>query len=242
MPSRSKSPRRSAPAARAQSKAKPRPQSDPPKPRPQTHPPKPPGGSAPQPTLEQAIRDLNALYVPGSLRTALAVAAYVRDRFLGGETEGFNQQLEAPSLRELAGRDDLSFSVTYLSDAIGVYLQHPLLEPALAQALTYSHHRLLLRVPNPRDKNRLAALAVRRQLDVEDLRREVRAYRASHHLPPIGLPPGDPRVHALRRLYRDAGGLLQALQRASGRVPAEAHRIYRETLNRLEKAGQLLKK
>ncbi len=229
MPSRSKSPH---------------PQTAPPKPRPgpQTNPPLPSAGTPPQPTLEEAIRDLNALYVPGSLRTALGVAAYVRDRYLGGETEGFNPQLEAPSLRALAERGDLSFSVSYLSGAIGVFLQHPLLDPATAARLTLSHHRVLLGVPDAAGKNQLAALAVKKGLDTEALRVEVQKYRKRRGLPPIGHPIDDPALRALRRLYRGAGELNAALEKRPGpsATDTEARAIYGRLLTRLKKAGELL--
>ncbi|MGH9464427.1 MAG: hypothetical protein ACRD0X_02190 [Thermoanaerobaculia bacterium] len=103
--------------------------------------------------------------------------------------------------------------------------------------------RQLLGVPNARDKNRLAGLAVRKDLDVEALRREVQAYRKRHHLPPLGHPIDDPVLHALRRLYRTAGELNTALDRRRGPAATdpEARRILRETLKRLEKAGELLK-
>jgi hypothetical protein len=184
---------------------------------------------------------LNGLYVPGALGTALAMASYLLSRFLGGEEDGFNPQLEAPSLRELARRTDLSFSAASLSVAIGVYLQHPLLDPALAVQLTLSHHRLLLGVPDAKGKNQLAALAVRNRLDVEELKIEVQAYRRRHHLPPIGRPPAHPVLHALRRIRREGGDLLEELEEPlPPALLAEARSLYRAAAKRLAKAGKIL--
>ncbi len=232
------------------SRPKPRPRPDPaPAGPPNTAPPSPAPtpspapGPGPRPTLEAAVQVLNALYVPGALNTALAIAAYLRDRLLGGSEAGFNPQLEAPSLRALAAREDLSFSPSYLSSAIGVFLQHPLLAPQLAAALSFSHHRALLGVPDAEGKNQLAALAVRKQLDAETLRAEVQKYRRRKGLPPIGHPVDDPVLHLLRRLYRGAGELNTALEKCSrpSASDSEARAIYSRLQTRLRKAGELLR-
>ncbi len=95
----------------------------------------------------------------------------------------------------------------------------------LANELTVSHHRELLRLPSNPTRRRLATQAVERAWTVRRLRAEV-----SSHQIPDGAPRGRPPLPAAVRRVRALGRLAEDLPPVEGLRPDQRAEM-RETLD-----------
>ncbi len=156
------------------------------------------GPGAP-PTIDEAVATVNELYVRGAISTAIAIADYLLERFLGGDEAALDRAEEHPALRQIAEHSGLRFLEPYLWGALRLRRQLPGLAET-ARQLTFSEQRLLLGVTQAAPKLALARRVVSKRLGLPALSAEVSRWRAAHHLPPLGRPPQDPAVAAARRM------------------------------------------
>lgn len=128
--------------------------------------------------LDDAVQELNRLYVAKGLETARSIGEYVIARFFGGEPEKFHERSGGHvTFRELAERADLLPSHSFLWKACAVVEQLRLLPPNVAEALPFSHHALLLPVKDTAAKLQLAQKAVDKGLSKRALEAEVKKVR-----------------------------------------------------------------
>jgi hypothetical protein len=160
----------------------------------------PPGvGPPPAPTIDEAVRKINGLYVRGAISTAIAIADYLLEQFLDGDEEALDRAGDHPTLRQIADHQGLRFLPPYLWNALLLRRQLPVLAETAGQ-LTFSQQRLLLGVTQAAPKLALARRVVSKRLGLPALSAEVSRWRALHHEPPLGRPPQDPVVAAARRM------------------------------------------
>ena len=111
----------------------------------------------------EAVRWLNAAVRRHGVALAREVRDYVLDRFFAGSFEAFADPGRGKplSFRALTARADLAVSRTTLQALVRVGEQVRSMAPAVAEALTIKHHRVLLPVQDAALKADLAARAVR---------------------------------------------------------------------------------
>ncbi len=128
--------------------------------------------------VKQAVAQINHIYAAKGLETARDVGEYLIQTFFEGNPERFHERgKDHLSFRALADRDDLQVSYSFLWHACAVVEQLRLLPADVASALPLSHHRLLLSVKDPDEKERLAREAVERGLSKRALEAELVARR-----------------------------------------------------------------
>ncbi len=166
-----------------------------------TTPPAPPPSDD---AIERAVEAVNALYAAGALDTALAIADYLVAHLLGGDESQLDRGEDHPVLQRVAAHPRLRCWPSVVWTAAAVRRQVRLLPDAVVRELTLAHHRILLGVPNVRDKVRLAVRAADQDMPTRELAAEVTRWRVRHGMPPLGRPPLDPAIKALRQM-RNAG-------------------------------------
>lgn len=106
--------------------------------------------------VDQAVRDLNALYAEASIEVA-RVGNYVVERFFGGDLASLDEaRKQNPIFAALAEREDLKFSKSFLWSAERLLPQLAALPGEVGARLPLSHHHLLLHVKEEKVKERLA--------------------------------------------------------------------------------------
>lgn len=125
--------------------------------------------------LDDAVDELNRLYVIGGLQTALDMGSRILDLFFGGNVENYHErEKQHATYAALAEREDLKFSTSFLWYSVQVVEQLPALPPAAKEKLPLSHHRLLTHVKDGKTKKRLADKAITKGLSKRDLEVEIR--------------------------------------------------------------------
>jgi len=154
--------------------------------------------------VDRAVQELTQLYQAKGLETARLIGEYLISTFFGGDPAAFHDhEKEHASFRELARRDDLPVSASFLWNACAVVEQLRLLPEDIAGALPLSHHKLLLPVKDPEMKAELAREAVAQGLSKRDFEEEVKKARASETTPregKVGRPALPGFVKGLTRL------------------------------------------
>jgi hypothetical protein len=153
--------------------------------------------------VDQAIREINAIWRQGGLSTVVAIGDYLIRAFFEGDLElaQSRRPTKEKALSELFSRvDELELSLHALRRAVPIALQYRALPRQVADHLSAAHHAELLPVPQLENKISLARIAIDEGLTSKELRREVRRV----HKPQAG---GRPRGPALLRL---TGGLARA--------------------------------
>lgn len=154
--------------------------------------------------VDSAVLDLNLLRQHGALQTALAIGDYVIRRFFEGSIELFHaREAGHCSYRALAQDEDLDVSAAELWTAVNLVQQRELLGAKLTEALSLSHHRVLIGVRDVERKRALAELAVTDGLGRDALERV--AHEGRH-----GRTGGRPR---LPQWFKDARRTAKALRR-----------------------------
>ena len=154
--------------------------------------------------VDTAVSDLNQIYTLKGLETACAVGEYILARFFGGDITQFRHKGdEHISFRTLAERDDLQFSRSFLWYSVAVVEQLNQMPKEVADALSLSHHRLLLPVRDPALKLELAQRAVREKLCKRELEREIACSRRSDtHGARRGRKPAHPLAKGLTKIRK----------------------------------------
>lgn len=128
--------------------------------------------------VDHVVGDLNQIYRSKGMETARAVGELLIGAFFGGDPARFHERgKQHASFRQLAEREDLSFSHAFLWNACAVVEQLRLLPEDLASALPLSHHKLLLTVKDPVEKEKLAREAVAQGLSKRALEEAVKETR-----------------------------------------------------------------
>ena len=158
--------------------------------------------------LDQAVADLNRIYTTQGMETIRIVGEYVLERFFGGDPAVFRDRSKKHlTFRQLAGRDDLQMSYSFVWKSVAVVHQLRVLPQDVAQALSMSHHIALLPVKDAGEKVRLAQAAADEGLGREALLARVKEARlAGGPASKAGRPALPAFVKAFRRL-----GKLRAL-------------------------------
>ena len=125
--------------------------------------------------LDQAVAELNRIYVEKGLDMVLSLGRAVLDTFFDGQIAAFRARGEGhATFRELANREDLRVSFTTLWRAVSVLDQFSLFPEAVARALPASHHAALLPLREDKKKVELARHAVARAWTRAELEQAVR--------------------------------------------------------------------
>ena len=180
--------------------------------------------------IDQAVREINRIYVLKGLEAAKGIGEYLLRTFFHDDPEEFRTKgRKHLSFRRLAERPDLRVSYMHLWRCVSVLDQLKALPAELADALPVTHHVLLLPVHDERLKVLLARKAVRQNLSKHDLRAEIRRLRplvaaANGTGTPRGRPPVPPVVRLVwlwGRVAKEAGKGEAAAGPAFERVPRE---------------------
>ena len=114
------------------------------------------------PLVDQVVAALNQIYRAKGMETARAVGELLLGTFFEGDPAYFHERgKDHASFRQLAERDDLHFSHAFLWSACAVVEQLRQLPKDVAGVLPLSHHKLLLTVKDPAEKERLEVLSDR---------------------------------------------------------------------------------
>lgn len=156
--------------------------------------------AAPDIDIDQAVADLNHIYIVRGLETMIAIGRYVLDTFFDGDEEAFRSKRQGyTSFKKLYGRTDLAMSYGVLGIAVNVMLQVEQLPRELAYALNTTRHRALLPVKDMELKIELAEAAVEENLAAAKIQRRVQAALGVDS-PRLGKKPLSPPAAALRKL------------------------------------------
>lgn len=173
--------------------------------------------------VDQVVGDLNQIYRVKGMETARAVGELLLARFFDGDPARFHERgKDHVSFRQLAERDDLSFSHAFLWNACAVVEQLRLLPEDLASALPLSHHKLLLTVKDPAEKERLAREAVAQGLSKRALEEAVKETRPE--VPPESRPGRKPLPAVVKGLTRLKAAVALAGSEELGALDADRAR------------------
>lgn len=185
--------------------------------------------------VDQAVQEINRRYTAKGLETARELGEYLIDTFFDGDPEKFHLRGAGhASFRQLAKREDLLPSSSFLWKACAIVEQLRQLPEDVAAELPVSHHKLLLSLKDVEAKKELAQRAATEKLSKRDLEAQVKAVRANGHGgPKAGRPPLPEFVKGLHQL-RQAVKLATATE-----VSAQAFVRFdtdkaRDLLNQLE--------
>lgn len=161
------------------------------------------------PLLEQAVADLNRIYLLKGVETARALGEYILSTFYDGDVEALRRKSKRHhSFRGLARRPDLLMSYSVLCRSVAVAEQLRILPEDIASSLSYTQHRALLPVKDDVAKVELARQAVREGLTAQDLQEHVRNYRRTAQSGVrLGRPPLHPLVKQANAIGRVVAGL-----------------------------------
>jgi hypothetical protein len=162
----------------------------------------PGAGKVSQALVNIAVDTINRLHRVKKFEAAKAIGEYLLQTFFEGKYENFHSHgRKHASFRALAERDDLSMSYVSLRNAVAFVEQLRLLPAKVANALPYSHHKLLLPVSTVEEKKELAEKAIDNDLSKRQLEEEVRKTRAkAGRKRGPGRRPDPGFVRAFRRL------------------------------------------
>ena len=152
--------------------------------------------------VDEAIVALRHLWTQGYLSTVVAVGDYLIAHFFDGSLElaGSFAPTKLSALSHLMARaDELPISSTQLRVAVRIAAQYRELRPAVADALSVTHHGLLLLVGDGRTKEELAARAVEERLTKRQLEKLIRRVQPRHA---GGRPATLPQVRWAQALER----------------------------------------
>jgi len=124
--------------------------------------------------VEQAVVEVNRIYMVKGLEMYLGMGQFLLETFFDGDPTKFQDGASKHvSFRELAKRNDLIPSYSHLFNAVAVVAQLPQIPEDIREKLSVSHHKALLPLKDDRAKDRLARRAVDKGLSVPALRAEV---------------------------------------------------------------------
>lgn len=167
--------------------------------------------------LDEAVADLNRIYVSKGLETARAVGDYALAKFFKGDPANFKDRANGHiSFRELGKREDLQLGWQFIWNAVAVVTQAKSLPAAVAEVLPLSHHKLLLTVKNDETRIRLAEEAASEGLSKRDFEERVKQARPAGD---GGSKAGRPPLPAFVKAFT---GLKKVVEVATSEVISEA--------------------
>ncbi|MBI5609741.1 MAG: hypothetical protein HY902_12785 [Deltaproteobacteria bacterium] len=180
------------------------------------------------PSIDAAVQWLNRAVQASGVRLAMEVSEYVLTTFFGGDFNAFadHDRTKPQSFAALVRRQDLAISETTLYRLVRIGQQARHLPSAVAEALSPTHHRVLLGVRDLRHKGRLAREAAEQNWTVARLAQEVKALEPGN-TSKTGRPPLPPLVKALGEVTRswhrgvDVAAFGQAYSQLSAQHKAE---------------------
>jgi len=161
--------------------------------------------SADDSVLDQAVGELNRIYIAKGLEAARAMGEYVLDTFFAGDPANFRTRSNKHiTFRRLAERDDLQPSYSHVFSSVAVVEQLRLLPEDIGTALSVSHHKALLPIKDESSKERLAKKAIEDGLSVEAFRLEIqRVLSKSKGKSKAGRPPLPTFVKGIKKIIKD---------------------------------------
>ena len=142
--------------------------------------------------VDAAVSWLNRTSQVSGIRLAVEVSSYILTTFFDGDFKQFSShdRTKPSSFSALCRREDLNLGESTLYRLVRIGHQVQLLPTAVAESLSLTHHRVLLAVDDPRQKQRIAKAAVNENWTVEQLEAETRKLRPKDATkagrPPIG--------------------------------------------------------
>ncbi len=127
------------------------------------------------PHLDEAVDFINRTTILSGLNLAREVGRYVLDHFFDGDYQSFSDpsRIKEQSFRALLAREDLLLGQTTLYNLVRVSNQLEILPPDVTDGLSFTHHRALLPLPDPKRKEELARRALKEGWTSNDLTAEV---------------------------------------------------------------------
>jgi hypothetical protein len=151
--------------------------------------------------VDQAIDEINRLWVLKTLDAVLAIGDCVLRLFFGGDSAHYRSRARKhASFRFLAGHDDLGPSASFLSRAVGTFEQARTLPPEVVAGLTAANHSQLLAIRDLEYKRTLAQRAVRERWSARRLAAVIRSEREDTMGPRPGRRPTPDLVRGLRQI------------------------------------------
>jgi hypothetical protein len=162
--------------------------------------------------IDQAVREINRIYVGKGLEAARGIGEFVLRTFFDNSMDTFRAKGKKHiSFRKLVERDDLRVSHVHLRNCVVLVDQLKALPVELANALPVSHHTVLLPVHDEKAKVVLARKAVRENLSKRALETEVRRLRPRNgDGTRRGRPPTPAAIKAVALIVRAELQLKQA--------------------------------
>jgi len=150
------------------------------------------------------LSQVNQLSQNRGLQGATKLGRYVLDTFFDGSPERFRQEGKSnQNFRTVVQNPELKASYSLLYYSVAVTEQLDQLPKNVGKKLSFSHHKLLLPVKDPRTKEAFARKVVSESLSVRGLRDVVARHRVEQTSRiRRGRPPLPDFVKALNRLPR----------------------------------------
>ncbi len=157
--------------------------------------------SSDQAKVEEAVRYLNERIISSGLELAKETGEYILDTFFDGEYGNFADpsRSKSTSFRALLAREDLLLSGVTLYSFVRISHQLKLLPAEVITRLTLAHHRALLPLPEPEQKEALARRALAEGWTSQSLAGEVRKLLPRSR---PGRKPLPPLVKGMRRVVK----------------------------------------
>ncbi|MBW2257696.1 MAG: hypothetical protein JRI25_24285 [Deltaproteobacteria bacterium] len=125
--------------------------------------------------MDRLVKALNERALGEGLATSQRVARFLMEELFDGDVVLCRSRGKTlPVFRALVRHPELKVSASFIYYALAVYEQCLYLPAKVASRLCLAHHRVLLPVKDPREKTRLARMAVRKQLSKRELEKEAR--------------------------------------------------------------------
>jgi hypothetical protein len=150
--------------------------------------------------MDRLVEVLNDLALGEGLATSQRVARFLLEELFDGDIDLYRSRgTSAPVFRALIRHPNLKVSGSFIYYAMAVYEQSRHLPAEVASRLCLAHHRVLLPVKDPREKVRLARMALRRHLSKRALEQEARGTCSRPHRGRPRTPDFVKGAHAVRR-------------------------------------------
>lgn len=161
------------------------------------------------PEDDSSVQKVNRLANSRGLDGAEELGRFVLDTYFQGSPERFRREGKGnPAFRLLVDSPKLAASYSLLYYSVAVTEQLDQLPAEVGRALSFSHHKLLLPVKDPRTKEAFARKALSDELSVRGLRDLVATHRQRQRTKVRrGRPPLPDFVKSLHRLPKIVSGV-----------------------------------
>ncbi|MFZ5479075.1 MAG: hypothetical protein ACOZNI_20060 [Myxococcota bacterium] len=185
--------------------------------------------------LHRAAQEINRLYARGTLETACRVGEYVLDTFFDGDLELFRSRKRKHATYAALCRSGLvQVTPSFVWYCVHLDAQRELFPAATAEALSISHHKLLVHVQDVPLKQELAEEAVREGLTRDGLAERIEARKRPHVGGRRGRPPAPAFAKVLTKLKAVSVVAKGLPIDASGFNPAEVRTAIEEAERALD--------